>query len=164
MAKRSANSATYLPIVGVLAWLVPGLGHLYIGDKRRGLVLMVTIVATFWCGVMMVWNARHRGRREAEPLVHGADRCRRQRADRMGLARVDRRGGLEDEPGKQACGTRYGKQPGHWLGLDVGIHYTGVAGLLNLLAILDALARADRPPRRDEREAAIAGKRAGAKS
>ena len=33
---------------------------------------------------------------------------------------------------------------GHWLPADVGVHYTGVAGLLNLLVILDAVARADR--------------------
>jgi hypothetical protein len=33
---------------------------------------------------------------------------------------------------------------GHWLPADVGVHYTGVAGLLNLLVILDAVARGDR--------------------
>ncbi len=39
----------------------------------------------------------------------------------------------------------------HWMSAEVGIHYTGVAGLLNLLVILDAMARADpssRGPRR----------------
>jgi hypothetical protein len=30
--------------------------------------------------------------------------------------------------------------------VDIGVLYAGVAGLLNLLAILDALARADAPP------------------
>ena len=32
---------------------------------------------------------------------------------------------------------------GHWSAIDIGVHYTGVAGLLNLLVILDAIARAD---------------------
>ena len=34
---------------------------------------------------------------------------------------------------------------GHWLTTDIGVHYTGVAGLLTLLVILDAIGRADRP-------------------
>ncbi len=33
--------------------------------------------------------------------------------------------------------------PSHWASAEVGVHYSGVAGLLNLLVILDAIARAE---------------------
>jgi hypothetical protein len=35
----------------VLAWLVPGLGHLFIGRKVRGIVILVTVLVTFWAGI-----------------------------------------------------------------------------------------------------------------
>src|SRR3990172_10486299 len=38
-------------IAGFLAWLVPGLGHIYLGHRVRGLVCLVTITLTFWTGV-----------------------------------------------------------------------------------------------------------------
>ena len=34
-----------------LAWLVPGAGHVYIGRRWRGIIIFVTIAATFWTGV-----------------------------------------------------------------------------------------------------------------
>jgi hypothetical protein len=52
----SANKRKSRPIAFVamfLAWLVPGAGHAYIGRPLRGLILFVTIGATFWTGVAM---------------------------------------------------------------------------------------------------------------
>ena len=37
----------------ILAWLVPGAGHVYIGRLRRGVIIFITITATFWAGVAM---------------------------------------------------------------------------------------------------------------
>lgn len=52
MAKRSLLSP--VPLVAVaLAWLIPGLGHIYLGRVRRGLVILVTLAAMFWGGVAM---------------------------------------------------------------------------------------------------------------
>ncbi len=36
-----------------LAWLVPGAGHVYAGRVRRGLILFVTLTATFWSGMAL---------------------------------------------------------------------------------------------------------------
>ena len=49
--------------------------------------------------------------------------------------------------------------PAHHRSVDTAVVYTGVAGLLNLLAILDALVRADLAPVRPRRAAAVAVRR-----
>lgn len=41
------------------------------------------------------------------------------------------------------------------LSTEVGVHYTGVAGLLNLLVILDAIGRAEPSPSARRRERAL---------
>ncbi len=35
----------------LLAWLLPGLGHIYLGKKRRGLVFLAVVAATFCLGI-----------------------------------------------------------------------------------------------------------------
>jgi hypothetical protein len=37
----------------VLAWVVPGAGHAYVGRPVRAVIIFVTIGATFWAGVAM---------------------------------------------------------------------------------------------------------------
>lgn len=48
-AKKESRPLPYL--AAILAWLVPGLGHFYIGQRTRGIIILVTIAATFWTGV-----------------------------------------------------------------------------------------------------------------
>ena len=38
-------------IAVALAWLVPGAGHIFLGRKLRGILILVTIAATFWSGI-----------------------------------------------------------------------------------------------------------------
>ncbi len=45
------NHALYLVTVGLLAWLVPGAGHLVLNDRRRAAVIGVTIILTFLVGL-----------------------------------------------------------------------------------------------------------------
>lgn len=40
-------------VATVLAWLVPGLGHIYLGRRVRGIIIMVTMTAAFWTGIAM---------------------------------------------------------------------------------------------------------------
>ena len=37
----------------VLAWTLPGAGHLYLRKRVRGLVILITVGLTFWSGVAM---------------------------------------------------------------------------------------------------------------
>ena len=45
------NSFLRAPIAAILAWLIPGLGHIFLGHKVRGVIFLVVITLTFWTGV-----------------------------------------------------------------------------------------------------------------
>jgi hypothetical protein len=45
------NKVLFLLIVGLLAWLVPGAGHFVLGEKKRAIIMFVTIVLTFCTGL-----------------------------------------------------------------------------------------------------------------
>ncbi|MBI4716929.1 MAG: hypothetical protein HY763_03930 [Planctomycetes bacterium] len=150
MPDRQPNTALRVPLAGFLAWLVPGMGHLFLGHRARGLVFLVTITATFWTGVAIggVGGTVHPGERRlwfmAQLLTGG------QSLAALGMHNSVVRSLPQDRP----------PYLGSWLSIDVGVHYTGVAGLLNLLVILDALSRADpasRHHRVGEREPPLGG-------
>jgi len=138
MPASASDALLRAPIAGLLAWLVPGLGHWYAGQRGRGLVCMVTITATFWTGVAIG------GVRET---VDPAQR-------RLWfLAQLGAGGNALAAYGVQrvTAAVQRGKVPAAptpWRALDMAIHYTAVAGLLNLLVVLDAIARAETPIRR----------------
>ena len=131
-------------IAGLLAWLAPGLGHVYIGERRRGIILFVTIALTFWSGVA-IGGIRTTVDPEHRPVWFMAELC----AGGHALTAWVARGALP----QLETGTASSKPfVGNWVSTDIGVHYCGVAGLLNLLIIIDALARADTalPKRRTE--------------
>jgi hypothetical protein len=35
----------------ILAWLIPGAGHVYLGRRTRGIILFITVSALFWAGM-----------------------------------------------------------------------------------------------------------------
>lgn len=136
MSEQVESSVFRAPLAGLLAWILPGLGHIYLGYRTRGLILMVTITATFWSGVAIggvagTVNPQQRKLWFVAQLCTGANTL----AAASMTSRV------------MSALPRSKKPPylGHWSAGDVGVHYTGVAGLLNLLVILDAVARADAP-------------------
>lgn len=45
------NSILFLFTVGLLAWLVPGAGHLLIKEKKRAIIIFITIALTFSTGL-----------------------------------------------------------------------------------------------------------------
>lgn len=56
MSKRSKSKSgrSVIPVVAlVLAWLIPGAGHVYVGRPMRGVIIFVVITATFWAGITM---------------------------------------------------------------------------------------------------------------
>jgi len=46
-------------VAGVLAWLVPGLGHIYVKRWQRGLAFFVLVVAAVWIGCALQGNLAH---------------------------------------------------------------------------------------------------------
>jgi len=124
-------------MVGLLAWVLPGLGHLYLRQQARGMILLVMVALTFWTGVA-VGGVRSTVDPKQRTLWFMAQIS----AGSHTLATLALREIAADpQPGPT--------QAGAWLSTDVGIHYTGVAGLLNVLVILDALLRCDPTIRRD---------------
>jgi TM2 domain-containing membrane protein YozV len=51
MAYKTAKNPPLAALAVLLAWLVPGLGHIYMGRVARGVVIMVIVSATFWMGM-----------------------------------------------------------------------------------------------------------------
>ena len=45
------NHTLFLIIVGALAWLIPGAGHFLVDRKRQAAVILVTVVVTFLVGL-----------------------------------------------------------------------------------------------------------------
>jgi len=44
-------NAPFLLMVGLLGWLIPGAGHFAINEKRRAIIIFVAIVLTFTVGL-----------------------------------------------------------------------------------------------------------------
>ncbi|HYU32656.1 MAG TPA: DUF6677 family protein [Thermoanaerobaculia bacterium] len=43
-------------LAGALAWLIPGLGHIYVKRWRRGVAFFVLIIAAIWIGCALQGN------------------------------------------------------------------------------------------------------------
>ena len=144
MTNQEPPSVLRIPIAGLLAWLVPGLGHIYLGHRARGMICLIIITVTFWSGVAIggvqgTVAPHSRGLWFIAQLGTGGNAL-----SAYALHRIV-------SPETAAATTPV--VVGHWMSADVGVHYTGVAGLLNLLILLDAIVRADGSARPDRRRA-----------
>lgn len=135
MTQQNATSSLRAPVAGLLAWILPGLGHFYLGDRGRGLVLLVVVTATFWSGVA-VGGVGATIDPQGHKLWFTAQIC----TGGNTLAAY----ALRQQVDRHRTGDDTLASTGYWLSADIGVHYTGVAGLLNILVILDAIGRSDR--------------------
>ena len=134
------NSFLRAPIAAILAWLIPGLGHIFLGHKVRGVIFLVVITFTFWTGVAVG------GVKCVDPYKpvqqHSTAHEQRGRARSWWFFAQIMNGGYAVAThaiGLHAEGASYLS----WPSGDIASVYTGVAGLLNLLIIIDALVRAE---------------------
>jgi hypothetical protein len=139
-------------IAAGLAWLVPGAGHAFLGRGKRGIIIFLTIAATFWAGVAMGGTMTCDSRYERWWFitqtftgVHGLVGWQRQKSvyDRID-AELDPTGGVA--PGRRPNERRMDTD-GILVRDNIAVvypvasaarAYSGVAGLLNLLCIFDA--------------------------
>lgn len=150
MTQSQESSLLYrIPIAGFLAWLLPGLGHIYVGERKRGIVILATIGALFWTGVA-IGGVRETVDANRKRLWFMAQIASGSHAiGAYGFGEISRRGLTN----AQLVSSR-------WNSVEVAMVYTGVAGLLNLLAILDALVRVDPARRRESPVIGTTGARA----
>jgi hypothetical protein len=107
----------------LLAWLIPGAGHWYVGDRKRSAIFFIVISLLFGIGI----------------LVGGAQSTVNLDTNTAWFFAEVFAGGytmlsmlIGQLPGALAS---YGKTQ------DLATIYVGVAGLLNLLVVLDAIDR-----------------------
>src|SRR5690349_14838633 len=134
------------PMTALLAWLWPGAGHLMLGQKRRGLYIMFGVLFLFFSGL----------------LIGGLDSVDR-KDDRLwflaqGLcgpialaADYLNQGWVKHLPDVERYPTVGINKPN-----EMGTLFSALAGLMNLIVILDAMfpvSRDDREPFMDRRKA-----------
>jgi hypothetical protein len=120
MTPRSKeNHVLFLLIVGLLAWLVPGGGHFLLKEKKRSIIIFVTIVLTFFTG-LYIGSIGVINPGVAKPWYI---------AQIMNSPMVDLLRRL----------TAAGDYPVYGRPNEIGQIYTSIAGLLNLLCIVNAV-------------------------
>jgi hypothetical protein len=169
-------------LVAVASWLVPGMGYWMIGQTTRGLTIGITVVVLFLSGLLIG------GIRVLD--VPGFDSNGQPIRDRVldrsvSIMRTNPKQEIVAKPWSMAqvlagpiaivsgAGSIMAAQPtvgksgaiaevSHTPVNEAGTLYTSVAGMLNLLAIIDAAYRASRregPDRRDSANAQAAERR-----
>ena len=120
MTPRSKeNHVLFLLIVGLLAWLVPGGGHFLLKEKKRSIIIFVTIVLTFFTG-LYIGSIGVINPGVAKPWYI---------AQIMNSPMVDLLRRL----------TAAGDYPVYGRPNEIGQIYTSISGLLNLLCIVNAV-------------------------
>jgi len=123
-----------VPLAALLGWIIPGAGHYLLGYRKHAVIALVVITGTFWSGVA-IGSVQGTVAPNARKLWYLAQLGT---GGNTLLATVLHR---VADPASFASATQ--STSAHWLSAEVGVHYTGVAGLLNLLLIIDAIVRAD---------------------
>ena len=149
------QSKPFWLFAAVLAWLIPGAGHIYAGRRVRGIIFFFTISATFWCGVAMggvmtVDRHYHPKWFYAQMItgIHGTvswyrqNRVYKDLCEELGRdiedfkpAADERPTALQIEADEQLNEKQIALVPPVE---DVARAYSGVAGMMNLLVIFDA--------------------------
>jgi TM2 domain-containing membrane protein YozV len=153
MTRKTEANIPLAGLAGVLAWIIPGAGHICIGRPVRGIILCLTIAATFWAGVAMG------GVMTVDPEnehwwfiadlftgVHGLAAWQLQQHTWRGLVDPDvrqRQAALSHDPA-EATAVMDQKLQERGLALTsptdtVARAYSGIAGLLNIMCIFDAI-------------------------
>jgi hypothetical protein len=120
MAKRSKEGhIAFLLTVGLMGWLVPGAGHLMINEKKHAIIIFITIVLTFVIG-LYIGSIGVINPVGAKPWY---------------VAQI------MNSPAVAAIGriTATGDYPVFGRPNEIGQIYTSIAGLLNLLCIVNAV-------------------------
>lgn len=121
-------------VAALLGWVVPGLGHVWLGRGAKGLLGGGVLILTFVTGVVLA----------------GGTNVQRERDLYFWSAEI-----LTGAPAAAATILDFGRRVQHPMPLaELGLLFTSVAGLLNILLVLDAYATAERDATAQESNAA----------
>jgi len=131
---QASEVGKWNPSAAVAAWLVPGLGHYFLGERQRALVLACSIGAV-WLGGLIIGGTSVIDRQEHPAWFVGqvltAPSILIDLGGQFGAQRHP-----DVSPDKSPA---FEPSFGHMY--EQGILYTALAGLLNLLAITDVAYR-----------------------
>jgi hypothetical protein len=140
MARPEKTERPFLPLAaGLCAWLFPGAGHWLIGERKRALVIAVSVTALFVAGLYIGSTAvidpmhdpiSYVTQVPVSPVVFYLNHLNKQLGD----------------------GTPVGRALVFGRPNEIGQIYTSVAGLLNLLCIFSAILMADAQQRQKKGE------------
>jgi hypothetical protein len=132
MAPKRSNMPA--PVVALASWLVPGAGYVLIGQRGRGVTIGVTILALFVLGLLIG------GMKVVEPSSDYMSAPLKAIMDKPWFIGQFLAGPISLIVANIAGGSGY--LVTHSRINEIGTLYTAVAGMLNLLAVIDATSRA----------------------
>ncbi len=117
--RSNENRLIFILLVGLLGWLVPGGGYFLVNEKRRAVIILLTITLTFALGVYV----------GSIGVVDPVE------AKLWYVAQI------MTTPAVAIIGhtTAGGGYPVYGRPAEIGQIYTSIAGLLNLLCIVNSL-------------------------
>ncbi|MDY7109437.1 MAG: DUF6677 family protein [Planctomycetota bacterium] len=140
--------AVFSPTAAILAWLWPGLGHISLGERKRGLLIMFGVLFLFLGGLLVggldCVDRRHDklwflAQSFCGPLAFAADIANQRLVQTVpedwSRGSEGRRRFVEGDPDLRRRLSRIG------LGRvnEMGTLFIALAGLMNVVVILDAL-------------------------
>lgn len=141
----------FSPQAAVLAWLWPGLGHISLGERKRGLYIMIGVLFLYFCGTLIggLDTVDRRSDRlwfyaqaVCGPLAFGTDWMTQKYVKLVPANELNARFQQGDlDAIKTTRRTSLGKVN------EIGTLFCALAGLMNLIVILDALHFHPRPSR-----------------
>ena len=134
-----AGWARWHLLAAVAAWLLPGLGHLLLKQPGRGVILGTT-VTTLWLGGLLIGGISVIDRTDHPAWFLGQMLIAPSLAADAYRARLTRQHQGDFVPEDQPP-----FEPAYGRAHEQGTLFTSLAGLLNLLAILDLLYRHPHP-------------------
>jgi hypothetical protein len=149
----TAHPDGFEPIAGVLACILPGLGHWYLGERWRAAIVGIGVLGMFLGGLLIggidVVDSREDswwfvGEAMVGPVAWGVDYAHQHhfKVNDAGKLRTANPGETRDLQGN-AIAARAGELPPNSKSLgrmnELGTLFCTIAGMLNLIVILDAL-------------------------
>ena len=139
-AVKPAPDAARTMQAAVLAWILPGAGHFYLGHRGLAAVFFIAISFPFWTGVAL-GGVKDSVNPRANKWLFLAEMCSGGYTTVCFIASNQITARIQAKPPAERAkaAVRY---TSYFPESDVAQIYLATAGLLNLLAVLDALARA----------------------
>ncbi len=142
MSPSTKSHGQFTPSAAIWAWLWPGMGHIAHGERRRGLLIMFGVLFLFFGGVL-IGGVDSVDRKDDRlwfvaqvlcgPIAIATDLINQSVLKRLPEDWIERY--EQGDPAVRAQLTRKGL--GHVN--EMGTLYSALAGLMNLVVILDAL-------------------------